>query len=93
MMKKGVHLVFILVASLLSSFSVMAQSLQASVNKTEVAKNEVINLRIMADSEVASDAIDFSVLEKDFFLGQPRYGRRVTTSMVENISAQNGAFL
>ncbi|MDW2150865.1 protein BatD, partial [Vibrio sp. 378] len=59
MMKKGVHLVFILVASLLSSFSVMAQSLQASVNKTEVAKNEVINLRIMADSEVASDAIDF----------------------------------
>ncbi|OXE29091.1 hypothetical protein CA163_30460, partial [Vibrio parahaemolyticus] len=60
-MKKGVHLVFILVASLLSSFSVMAQSLQASVNKTEVAKNEVINLRIMADSEVASDAIDFSV--------------------------------
>ncbi|MDW2111594.1 BatD family protein, partial [Vibrio sp. 2089] len=73
--KKGVHLVFILVASLLSSFSVMAQSLQASVNKTEVAKNEVINLRIMADSEVASDAIDFSVLEKDFFLGQPRYGR------------------
>ncbi|KIT53126.1 hypothetical protein H334_23865 [Vibrio parahaemolyticus 901128] len=49
-MKKGVHLVFILVASLLSSFSVMAQSLQASVNKTEVAKNEVINLRIMADS-------------------------------------------
>lgn len=63
MMKKGVHLVFILVASLLSSFSVMAQSLQASVNKTEVAKNEVINLRIMADSEVASDAIDFSVLE------------------------------
>ncbi|MEP7741958.1 BatD family protein [Vibrio parahaemolyticus] len=75
MMKKGVHLVFILVASMLSSFSVMAQSLQASVNKTEVAKNEVINLRIMADSEVASDAIDFSVLEKDFFLGQPRYGR------------------
>ncbi|MCV5886818.1 hypothetical protein OFN71_26750, partial [Escherichia coli] len=60
-MKKGVHLVFILLASLLSSFSVMSQSLQASVNKTEVAKNEVINLRIMADSEVASDAIDFSV--------------------------------
>ncbi|EMN7356651.1 BatD family protein [Vibrio parahaemolyticus] len=74
MMKKGVHLVFILVASLLSSFSVMAQSLQASVNKIELVKNEVINLRIMADSEIESDAIDFSVLEKDFFLGHPRYG-------------------
>ncbi|MCA2448167.1 protein BatD, partial [Vibrio alginolyticus] len=59
MMKKGVHLVFILVASLLSSFSVMAESLQASVNKTEVAKNEVINLRIMAESEGAAEAIDF----------------------------------
>ncbi|PFG57796.1 oxygen tolerance protein BatD [Vibrio sp. ES.051] len=75
MMNKGVQLIFILVASLLSSFSVMAQTLQASVNKTQVAKNEVINLRIMADTEISSDAIDFNVLEKDFFLGQPHYGR------------------
>ncbi|HHF2886678.1 BatD family protein [Vibrio diabolicus] len=75
MMNKGVQLIFILVASLLSSFSVMAQTLQASVNKTQVAKNEVINLRIMADTELSSDAIDFNVLENDFFLGQPRYGR------------------
>ncbi|MGU3846276.1 BatD family protein, partial [Vibrio diabolicus] len=75
MMNKGVQLIFILVASLLSSFSVMAQTLQASVNKTQVTKNEVINLRIMADTELSSDAIDFNVLENDFFLGQPRYGR------------------
>lgn len=75
MMKKGVKLVFILLTSLLSSVSVMAQSLEASVNKTQAVKNEVINLRVMADTELSSDAIDFSVLEKDFFLGQPRYGR------------------
>ncbi|WP_282066529.1 BatD family protein [Vibrio rotiferianus] len=75
MMKKGVKLVFVLMASLLTSFSVFAQSLQASVNKTQVAKNEVINLRIMADTELGSDAIDFDVLKQDFFLGQPRYGR------------------
>ncbi len=75
MMNKGVKLVFIFVASLISSFSVMAQTLQASVNKTQVAKNEVINLRIISDTELSSDSIDLSVLEKDFFLGQPRYGR------------------
>ncbi|MGR5422024.1 BatD family protein [Vibrio sp. PNB22_4_1] len=75
MMKKGTKLVFVLMASLLTSFSVFAQSLQASVNKTQVAKNEVINLRIMADTELGSGAIDFNVLKKDFFLGQPRYGR------------------
>ncbi len=75
MMKKGVKLVFVLLTSLLASVSVMAQSLEASVNKTRAAKNEVINLRIMADTELDSDAIDFKVLEKDFFLGQPRYGR------------------
>jgi len=74
-MNKGVQLIFILVASLLSSFSVMAQMLQASVNKTQVAKNEVINLRIISDTELSSDSIDFNVLEKEFFLGQPRYGR------------------
>ena len=75
MMKKGAKLVFVLMASLLTSFSVFAQTLQASVNKTQVAKNEVINLRIMADTELGSDAIDFDVLKQDFFLGQPRYGR------------------
>ncbi|MGR5237495.1 BatD family protein [Vibrio alfacsensis] len=75
MMKKGKQLVFALMASLLASFSVFGQSLQASVNKTQVAKNEVINLRIMADTELSSDAIDFDTLKEDFFLGQPRYGR------------------
>ncbi|WP_104037218.1 BatD family protein [Vibrio jasicida] len=75
MMKKGAKLVFVLMASLLTSFSVFAQSLQASVNKTQVAKNEVINLRIIADTELGSDAIDFDALKQDFFLGQPRYGR------------------
>lgn len=75
MMKKGAKLVFVLMASLLTSFSVFAQTLQASVNKTQVTKNEVINLRIMADTELGSDAIDFDALKQDFFLGQPRYGR------------------
>ncbi len=75
MMKKGVILVFVLLSSLFTSLSVMAQSLEASVNKTQAAKNEVINLRVMADTELDSDAIDFTALEKDFFLGQPRFGQ------------------
>ncbi|CAE6930713.1 hypothetical protein ACOMICROBIO_GDFFDHBD_02579 [Vibrio sp. B1REV9] len=75
MMKKGAKLVFVLMAGLLTSISAFAQSLQASVNKTQVAQNEVINLRVVADTELGSDAINFNVLKKDFFLGQPRYGR------------------
>ncbi|MDF2152686.1 BatD family protein [Vibrio sp. CAU 1672] len=78
MLKKSVSLIVILLTSLLASVSVYAQSLQASVNKTQVAKNEVFNLRIIADSKLASDAIDFSVLERDFFIGQPRYGSSST---------------
>ncbi|AXY02764.1 protein BatD [Vibrio alfacsensis] len=75
MMKKGAKLVFVLMAGLLTSISAFAQSLQASVNKTQVAQNEVINLRVVADTELGSDAINFNVLKNDFFLGQPRYGR------------------
>ncbi len=75
MMKNVLKLVFVLITGLLASVSVMAKSLEASVNKTQAAKNEVINLRIMADTELDSGAIDFKVLEKDFFLGQPRFGQ------------------
>ncbi|AUI88478.1 hypothetical protein BS333_19330 [Vibrio azureus] len=75
MFKQGAKLVFVFVASLIANCSAIAQTLQASVNTTQVAKNEVINLRIIADTEQSSDAINFDVLEKDFFLGQPRYGR------------------
>ncbi len=74
-MKKGVKLVFVLMTSLFVCAPAMAQSLEASVNKTRAAKNEVINLRITADTELDADAIDFTVLKKDFFVGQPRYAR------------------
>ncbi|CAM2975607.1 BatD family protein [Vibrio mytili] len=75
MIKKSTTLVMIFVASLLSSASLLAQTLEASVNKTQAVKNEVINLRVSADTELNSDALDFTPLEDDFFLGQPRYGR------------------
>ncbi len=92
MMKKGAKLVFVLMASLLTSFSVFAQSLQASVNKTQVAKNEVINLRIMADTELGSDAINFDALKDDSFWVNRVMVARVITSMVIKPFALNGVF-
>lgn len=51
-----------------------ATTLFASVSKNKVVKNEVFQLRVVADEKASSDAIDFSVLENDFFLGRPSFG-------------------
>ncbi len=91
MMKKGAKLVFVLMAGLLTSISAFAQSLQASVNKTQVAQNEVINLRVVADTELGSDAINFNVLKKTFFSGSLVMAVQATTLMVTNPFELNGA--
>ncbi|WP_425608538.1 BatD family protein [Vibrio aestuarianus] len=51
-----------------------ATTLFASVSKNKVVKNEVFQLRVVADEKASSDAIDFSVLENNFFLGRPSFG-------------------
>lgn len=50
-----------------------ANSMVASVNKTKVSKNEIIQLTIRADFSLDGDALDFSTLNKDFFVSGPRF--------------------
>lgn len=70
------------------SQSAHASNLWAVVNSNQVTQAEVFQLRVILDEKVDSDEIDFTVLEKDFFLGQPSFasalnftnGKRSSTS-------------
>lgn len=66
----------LLAASLFSPAS-YAATVWASVSKNKVAKNEVFQLRVVTDQKVSADAIDFSALEKDFYVGRPGFGSSV----------------
>ena len=56
---------------------VFATNVTAIVSKNKVAKNEIFQLRIVVDKKVASDAMDFSQLEKDFYVSRPSFGSSV----------------
>ncbi|WED23827.1 BatD family protein [Vibrio sp. JC009] len=59
-------------AIMLISQSALAAT--ASVSSTKLAKEEVFQLRIVAEENLDSGDIDFSVLKKDFYTGTPRFG-------------------
>ncbi len=61
----------------LFSFSAQAASFYATVSKNKVVKNEVFQLRVVSDQKASSDDLDFSVLDKDFFLGRPSFGSSI----------------
>ncbi|WP_194436543.1 BatD family protein [Vibrio fluminensis] len=52
----------------------MANTLTATVSSNQVTKAEVFQLRLTYDDKIDSDRIDFSVLQNQFFLGQPSFG-------------------
>ncbi len=54
--------------------SAMANTLTATVSSNQVTKAEVFQLRLTYDDKIDSDRIDFSVLQNQFFLGQPSFG-------------------
>ncbi|HAS8127820.1 TPA: protein BatD [Vibrio vulnificus] len=64
---------FILLSTLLFTPFLAAKSLVASVNKTKVSKNEVIQLTVRADYSLDANDIDFSSLSQDFFISSPRF--------------------
>ncbi|ENO1831625.1 protein BatD [Vibrio vulnificus] len=64
---------FILLSTLLFAPFLAAKSLVASVNKTKVSKNEVIQLTVRADYSLDANDIDFSSLSQDFFTSSPRF--------------------
>lgn len=55
----------------------MAANVWATVSKNKVVKNEVFQLRVVVDEKVSSDDIDFSTLEKDFYVGRPSFGSSI----------------
>lgn len=57
--------------------NVWAASLTASVNKTKVVKDEVIQLRVISDKKLSRDEISFDVLSDDFYLGRPNFSSSV----------------
>ena len=62
---------------LLSLFSLTAAAkgdFYATVSSNKVVQNEVFQLTVTINSRVSSDDIDFSVLQKDFQMGQPNFG-------------------
>ena len=67
---------FALLITLVSPLA-LATNVLATVSKNKVVKNEVFQLRIVVDKKVSSDALDFSSLEQDFYLGRPSFGSSV----------------
>ncbi|WP_181388429.1 BatD family protein [Vibrio albus] len=55
-------------------FSTSLYAASASVTSNKVVQDEVFQLRITAEEQLDSDAVDFSVLSKDFYLGRPNFG-------------------
>ncbi|EKO3509978.1 protein BatD [Vibrio fluvialis] len=59
------------------SLSAQAANFYASVSKNKVAKNEVFQLTVVSDQKASGDDIDFSVLDKDFFMSRPSFSSSV----------------
>ena len=78
--------------SLIVSPVSLAANIQVTVNKTKVVKNEVFQLRVVVDEKVSSDDIDFSPLEKDFYLGRPSFGMESLPSSTKNRGSKNSCF-
>lgn len=79
-MKKQVKLFFASLCALLFvliSPTAFATNIQVTVSKNKVVKNEVFQLRVVVDKKVSSDAIDFSTLNQDFYVGRPSFGSSI----------------
>lgn len=72
------HIIYLLaLTSLFVTFPLFAANITATVSKNRVVKNEVFKLKVVLDEKVSADAIDFSQLESDFYLGRPNFGSSI----------------
>lgn len=72
------HGILGLITLLLSLCSLNANAaFYASVSKNKVAKNEVFQLKVVSEDKASSDDIDFSALDKDFFMSRPSFGSSI----------------
>ncbi len=66
-----------LVTGLACSFSSWALNITASVDRTNVSKDEIIQLKIAADEKLDSDKLNLDALSKDFYVSRPSFGSSV----------------
>lgn len=72
------HLITGLTVLVFCMFSLSASAaFYASVSKNKVAKNEVFQLKVVSEDKASSDDIDFSPLDKDFFMSRPSFGSSI----------------
>ncbi|WP_175443271.1 BatD family protein [Vibrio sonorensis] len=76
-MKRNLKNYFVLLTLWLIPTLSMAATITATVSKTSVTKNEVFQLRIVADEKLDSEDIDFSGLESDFYVSRPSFGSSI----------------
>lgn len=76
---------------LIMSMNAYAASLTASVDKKNLALNEVFTLKVTADFNVNGDSIDFSVLNKTFITSRPQFSS--THRSINNVSSQKNEWL
>ncbi|MPW35992.1 BatD family protein [Vibrio sp. B1Z05] len=74
---KSVISTFALTTGLLCSFSSWALNVTASVSKTTVTKDEIIQLKVAADEKLDSDSINLNVLSDNFYVSRPSFGSSV----------------
>ncbi|GMQ48291.1 BatD family protein [Vibrio sp. 10N] len=67
----------IAVLSITTSFTAMALNVTASVTKTNVSKDEVIQLKVVADEKLDGSKVTFDALGDDFFMGRPSFSSSV----------------
>ena len=61
----------------LISFPSWALNVTASVNKTKVSKDEVIQLRVVADEKLDGNKVSFDALSGDFYTGRANFSSSV----------------
>ncbi|WP_234496354.1 BatD family protein [Vibrio maritimus] len=67
----------IVILTILTSYNALALNVSASVTKTNVSKDEVIQLKVMADEKLDGSKVNFDVLSDDFFMGRPNFSSSV----------------
>ncbi|MFA0087728.1 BatD family protein [Vibrio sp. 10N.261.51.F12] len=80
MIRNKLHPVFLMLILLVSgfvSFPSWALTVTASVNKTKVSKDEVIQLRVVADEKLDGSKVSFDSLSHDFYTGRANFSSSV----------------
>lgn len=73
--KPSIHTLIVTATSLLLLFlsQLSHAAIIASVSSNSMAKGEIFTLKIVSDNRVDSGEVDFTVLDKEFYMGRPSF--------------------